>query len=156
AGYHEVCTRMIQRFANTPKATQDCLYACAPDRLADTYVEQLVAMGKAAVAVSPRNGVVLRAHAAAPFRAGQNREAIQRWEEARKLYSQRAWDWLFLAMAHHRLGEAAKARDYLARAKDWIATAGDAATKGSKWIAWVEQAEVQALCREAETLLNGT
>jgi tetratricopeptide (TPR) repeat protein len=156
AGYHAVCTRMIQRFANTPQATHDCLYACAPDRLADTYVEQLVAMGKAAVAESKADWPILRAHAAALFRAGQDREAIQYWEEAAKVYPLRAWDWLFLTMAYHRLGETTKAQDYLARAKHWIATAGDAATKGSKWVAWLEQTEVQALRREAETLLDGT
>jgi WD40 repeat protein/tRNA A-37 threonylcarbamoyl transferase component Bud32 len=166
AGYHAICTRMIQRFANTPQATEGCLYACAPDRLADTNVEQLVAMGKAAVAESKAKaskdsqarffyGVVLRAHAAALYRAGQDREAIQQWEEAAKFYSPRAWDWLFLAMAHHHLGEAAKAQDYLARAKDWIAKAGEAARKGSKWMHWLEQTEVQALRREAESLLNG-
>src|SRR5262249_15136989 len=60
AGYHAVCSQMIQRFANDPEASQGCLYACAPDRLADTYVEQLVAMGKAAVAKSKAvDGIVL-------------------------------------------------------------------------------------------------
>jgi tetratricopeptide (TPR) repeat protein len=166
AGYHAVCTRMIQRFAHSPQATQSCLYACAPDRLAGANAEQLVAMGKAAVAESKakvgkgiqawRFGVVLRAHAAALYRAGQDREAIQHWQDAAKFFSPRAWDWLFLAMAHHRLGEAAKAQDYLARARDWITTAGDAARKGSNWYHWLEQTEVQALRREAETLLNGT
>jgi len=126
-----------------------------------------VAMGKAAVAESKAKagedsqarhfyGVDLRAHAAALYRAGQDREAIQHWEEAAKFYPPRAWDWLFLAMAHDRLGEAAKAQDYLARARDWIAEAGEAATKGSRWMHWLEQTEVQALRREAETLLNGT
>jgi WD40 repeat protein len=170
AGYHAICTRMIQRFAHTPQATLDCLYACAPDRLADTTVEQLVAMGKAAVAESKVvadkagqddqarqfHGVVLRAHAAALYRAAQDREAIQHWEVAANFYPLRAWDWLFLAMAHHRQGETAKAQHYLARARDWIAQAGEAATKGSNWIHWAEQTEVQALRREAEILLSST
>src|SRR5262249_9379870 len=57
----------------------------------------------------------------------------------------RAWDHLFLAMAHHRRGRADKAREYFAIASRQLRSDG---------YPWRERAESESLCREAEALLG--
>jgi hypothetical protein len=72
-----------------------------------------------------------------------------------------AWDWLFLAMSHHRLGRGEEARRYLTKARRWIVAAEAdreeklaAGASRTSWHSWNERAEVRALRREAEALLG--
>jgi len=88
------------------------------------------------------------------YRAGQFKEAVATPEEAGPYFTPRAWDRLFLAMARQHEGEDAKARDEFDEAVRAITAAGEARTKDSRWFNWHEQVEVQALRREAETLLG--
>src|SRR5262249_16897748 len=141
-------------------AALDCLYACAPDAKAGGNPEQLVATGQAALATQPKEdrrsyGVVLRVYGVALDRAGRYQEAGKALEEASECFPRRAWDWLFLAMARHHCGEDVKARDAFGKAVREITAAGQARDRNSTWFHWCEQVEVEALRREAETLLGG-
>jgi hypothetical protein len=101
----------------------------------------------------------LRSLAAAQYRAGQFEDAIHTFDEVVRVRTLRAWDWLFLAMAHARLGHADEARRYLFEADQWIATADalDQAKKTGRgaYGGWPEKPEVAALRREAENVVNG-
>jgi hypothetical protein len=64
-------------------------------------------------------------------------------------------------MSHHRLGNAAEARESLAKARRWVAAAEAGRDKRpaagavrTAWHSWNERAEVRALLREAEAALG--
>jgi WD40 repeat protein/serine/threonine protein kinase len=160
AAYHDVCVQMLQRFADKPSVARLCIYACAPDSKAGDNSEQLLAIGQADLKTQRKDdrygyGVALRAYGAALYRAGRYQEAGKALEEAREYFRPRAWDWLFLAMACHHCGEDAKARDAFDEAVKEITAAGQVRHRDSTWYHWCEQVEVEALRREAETLLGG-
>ena len=63
---------------------------------------------------------------AALYRAGRYEQALERFEQSHKVFQPRAWDWLFLAMIHSRLGHADEAARTLEEAADWIVEADTA------------------------------
>ncbi len=65
------------------------------------------------------------------YRAGRYREAIQRLTEGIKLRKDQGTvqDWLFLALAHHRLGEFVEERYYL----DLVKQAKPSTIRGPVW-----------------------
>jgi WD40 repeat protein/tetratricopeptide (TPR) repeat protein len=81
---------------------------------------------------------------------------LGRWEEAvallvgeRKKQGKEgtAWDWLFLAMAQHRLGKE-EAAQWLKKAQAWI-------DKEAAGLRWDRRLELNVLRREAEALVKG-
>jgi serine/threonine protein kinase/tetratricopeptide (TPR) repeat protein len=136
--YRRVCAEMFKRFATTndPGIAGRVLGTCLPvgDSLAD--MAQLLPLGKLA-----SDGGNSRAFGAALYRAGKYQAAIPRLEKGQA----RAWDHLFLAMAHHHLGHAEKARDYLERAAKQLNPNG---------YPWPESVESEELYREAEALIK--
>jgi hypothetical protein len=62
-------------------------------------------------------------------RAGRTRAAIAALEQSvrRNGHGGNAFDWLFLAMAHHRLRQTKEATAALATARDWIAHGDESA-----------------------------
>ena len=93
-------------------------------------------------------------------RAGLWQEAVERLNEAVQLDVKggQPEDWLFLAMAHHRLGDAAAARQWLARAIQALDTfymPGEA-TDSAQVPSWNQRLEWQFLRGEAESLLDGS
>jgi hypothetical protein len=81
-------------------------------------------------------------------------------EASAKTYRTWAWDWCFLAMAHHRLGHDDEARRCLAEAGRWIDEANrqeevDPSHTRPAWGHWHERAVSVLLLREAEALLKG-
>ena len=99
------------------------------------------------------------ARGAALYRAGRYEESVRCFERAAKIYRPRAWDWCFLAMAHHRLGHAEEARRCLVEAARWIDEANreapdDTATTWPAWGGWHEAVVYPLLLREAEALLG--
>ena len=99
------------------------------------------------------------ARGAALYRAGRYEESVQCFERAVQLHRPRAWDWCFLAMAHHRLGHAREARRCLVEAARWIDEANrvqldDPTSMGPTWGNWHEPVVYPLLLREAEALLG--
>jgi len=96
---------------------------------------------------------------AALYRARKYEESIQSFETAAKTYRPRAWDWCFLAMAHHHLGHADEARRCLSEAKQWIDAAKHYAEDDPTgtlpvWEGWDQPVVYPLLLREAENLLS--
>ncbi len=84
--------------------------------------------------------------------------AIEKLDDAVKSQGQggTAWDWLFLAMAHHRLCHADEARKYLAKAGKWIDQAEKKreTSETAVWFPWDQRLELRLLRGEAEELLK--
>jgi WD40 repeat protein len=156
AGHHDACARMLRQCAGDPEAAMSCLYACAPDPEAGGNPAQLLDLARAFVKAQGSNGFSLRTYGAALYRAGRYQQTIQAFEAARKAnFAPEAWDWLFLAMAHHDLGHDVEARKAFDEAERQIAAAGHMRTRGTKWGGWFMEVEAATLRREAETRLRG-
>ena len=68
-----------------------------------------------------------------------------------------AYDWLFLALAHHRLGHAGEARRWLEKAVAWIERATQGQLKDARTptpLRWNDRVALEALRREAEAVLG--
>jgi tetratricopeptide (TPR) repeat protein len=139
--YRGVCTDMLKRFGQSrnPGVAQRILYAClpAPDALPD----MAVLLPLAELAATRKDNA--RLLGAALVRAGKYQAAI----EPLKKGQARAWDHLFLAMAHHHLGHTVEACQHLERATRQVKTAG---------YPWPENMESEHLRREVEALIKGT
>jgi tetratricopeptide (TPR) repeat protein len=156
--YRRTCAAMVERFEKTEDRTAACnvLYACVlrEDALADR--SRLLPLARVAADVW-HFGTWTRG--AALYRAARYEEAVQCFEAAAPVYRPRAWDWCFLAMAHHRLGHAAEARRCLAEAARWIDEANrpeedDLSGTRPTWGNWEERVIYPLLLREAEELVR--
>jgi tetratricopeptide (TPR) repeat protein len=91
---------------------------------------------------------------AALYRAGRFGEAVSKLDESLESQGGRGpLDWLFLAMAHHRLGHTDEAHNWLDKAAEWIDQNRESAIFGSE-PDWTERLERQLLRREAEALIG--
>jgi tetratricopeptide (TPR) repeat protein len=163
AGFHETCERLLTRFGDTGDLpTIDVVVqACnlAPDAVADRA--RPVRLAETVVAGAPRNRDDLNTLGVALYRAGRYEEAIGRLNEARALTGDpqgTVWDWLFLAMAHGRLGHTAEAREWLGRAERWIdreASGGPANPVAGTRLSWNQRLGLQLFRREAEAMIAG-
>jgi Tfp pilus assembly protein PilF len=93
---------------------------------------------------------------ATQFRQGNYEEAIVNIEKAAPSGRLRAWSWLFLAMAHQKLGHAGEAKRSLLRGMEWIEQANRNRATGltDLWLDWYEPIEVEQLLREARELVH--
>jgi tetratricopeptide (TPR) repeat protein len=156
--YRRVCGELLKRFGQSkdPAVLGPALYPLVP--LADAVADpgQLLPLAETAALWFPGN---IRLSAAFLYRAGRFEEALERFHEAARDCRPMAWDWLFLAMAHHRLGHTSQARECLAKAGHWIRIANgdetrDAADGRQDWVGWHERVEVRVVESEAEALVN--
>jgi WD40 repeat protein/tetratricopeptide (TPR) repeat protein len=161
AGYRKACATMLQRFGKTTSATtaNSVAWACVLSPDAVTDLTEPVRVAEKALASDPKNANYLNTLGVALYRARRYDAAVQRLNESIKasggsgLYV----DWLFLAMAHHRLGHKDEARKWLDKAVQWIEQANRAQGKGSAGSAqhWTQRLQAPLLRREAEALLQG-
>ena len=100
--------------------------------------------------------IILGCAARSTYRTGSYEAAIADLDHSALVYPRRAWDWLFLAMAHHKLGYAEQAQRALRNAEEWIERANRMQIAGSKniWIGWYEVLEVAQLHKEASELIH--
>jgi eukaryotic-like serine/threonine-protein kinase len=156
--YRQTCTAMLERFETTEDGdtAANVLQVCVlrDDALAD--MARLLPLTRVAEPIW-HWGTWVRG--AALYRAGRFEESVVCFETAAKMFRPRAWDWCFLAMAHHRLGHTEEARRCLVEAARWIDEANrvrldDPTGLGPVWGAWHEPVVYPLLLREAETLLN--
>src|SRR5262245_58236047 len=100
-------------------------YVSAPEGLRD--VKAALPLAEKAVRLEPANPVYVNTLGAAYYRAGRYHDAVETLRP--NLESQKdadlAFDLYFLAMAHHRLEEAVRARDYYDWAVRWTAAQRD-------------------------------
>jgi tetratricopeptide (TPR) repeat protein len=160
ARYREVCAGILAEFGATENAedANGAAWTCVLGPGATEDLTQPVRLAEKAVA-SKRIYNYLNTLGIALYRAGQLDLSIQRLNEAIQVHGKEgtAADWLFLAMAHHRLGKADEARNWLDKAAHWIDNAPEARSKEATGYRqpWNERLEIQLFRQEAETLLKG-
>jgi hypothetical protein len=157
AGYRAGCSALISRFGRDgrPGLVEPVAWACAlgPDALADW--RPVVQAVEAAVEQCPENGELRKTLGAALVRAGKQQEAIAALQESIRVngHGGNAFDWLFLAMAHDRLGHSKEASAALATARDWIAHGDERGVPDPYVLSpspWYTKLELELLLREAE------
>jgi tetratricopeptide (TPR) repeat protein len=139
--YRLVCADMLNHFGKTQDSSiaDRVLYTCLP--LSDAFDDMTRLLPLAELAAT--NKANARLLGAALYRAGKYEAAIEPLTQGQA----RAWDHLFLAMAHHRLGRVEKAREFLELAIGQI-------EKGE--YPWMERVESEQLRGEAEKLILRT
>src|SRR5262249_7327501 len=120
--------------------------ALGPEALPD--LKPAVELARRAVRANERAYATRNTLGTILYRAGQYKDAVAELNEAIKLNNKggTAADFLFLAMAHHRLGQADEARQWLDRAKQEL-------EKNPPAI-WSDKVESQLFLREAEMLIE--
>jgi hypothetical protein len=161
AGYRAGCSALVSRFGRDgrPGFVEPVVWACAlgADALADW--RPVVQAVEAAVEQRPENAELRKTLGAALVRAGKPREAIAAFQESIRVngHGGNAFDWLFLAMAHDRLGHSKEATAALATARDWIAHGDERAVPDPYVMSplpWYTKLELELLLREAEAQIS--
>jgi serine/threonine protein kinase/WD40 repeat protein len=157
AGYRAGCSALISRFGSDerPGFVEPVVWACAlgPDALPEWG--PMVRVVETAVKQRPENAELRKTLGAALFRAGKPQEAIAALQESIRVngHGGNAFDWLFLALAHHRLGNAKEAKEARNKARDWIAHGDERAVPDPYVLSplpWYTKLELELLLREAE------
>jgi serine/threonine protein kinase/Flp pilus assembly protein TadD len=158
AAYRQACTAMVDRFEKTKDRVTagNALLVCV---LRDDSLRDMTRLLPLTRVAAPLWHWGTWARGAALYRAGRYEESVRRFEAAAKMYRPRAWDWSFLAMAHHRLGHAKEARRCLAEAARWIDEANrqeldDPTSTRPAWGGWHEAVVYPLLLGEAKALLG--
>jgi tetratricopeptide (TPR) repeat protein len=155
AGYRSVRTGILTQFGGTKDssiATHLC-HICATLPAEPAEAEAMLRFAEFAVTGTPGNP---RVRGAMNYRAGRYEATIADFDRSAPVFPQRAWDRLFLAMAHYRLGHTVEAKRSLNEAEEWIERANRLDGTGSRvsWIGWYELIEVEHLLREARALIR--
>ena len=165
-GYREACAALLGLIEQEDQPTEVDVVAricvLVPDAVADR--EAAVRLAEKAVNAKTTPSVrhsYLGTLGAATYRAGRYEEAVRHLDEGVKAGGKGgdALDWIFLAMAHQRLGHTGESRRWMDKAISWI----DSSTKdkpkddtfGAR-IDWQTWLALQVLRREAEALLKGS
>lgn len=157
--YRAACQAMLLRFRDTtdPGVAERVAIACVAGPDATLEPAAVVALAEVALELNREWQSGLKG--AALYRANQLTQALECFEAKRKASPLGAWDFTFLAMIHHRLGQPDQAREDFDNAARWIVAAkgrrASPETNGQvAWQCWQEEAETLRLFREAEQLLN--
>jgi tetratricopeptide (TPR) repeat protein len=161
AGYAKACARIVER---SGKAADLRAYhvarACtlAPDAVAEASLPGRLAEKE--LQASAREFWSLTEQGALAYRAGRYQEAVPLFEQSLQADfkpGRAVLNWLWLALAHQRLGKSAEARRWLGKAQAWLDQYRDGmparaeAELGLHFHNWLE---AHVLRREAEALLS--
>ena len=117
---------------------------------------RLVKLAEHAVAAQPKSYALLNTLGIACYRAAQFEDAVGRLNEAIQAHGHggEAWDWLFLALAHQRLGHSPEARQWADKALHWIdqVICENSPGAGGGRTTWEQRFELQLLRSEAARL----
>jgi WD40 repeat protein/serine/threonine protein kinase/Flp pilus assembly protein TadD len=158
-GYRQICSDMLQRFDT------GAVWTCTLTPNSGAGPDQIVSLAEKSLAKSSRDHWHVNQLGAALYRAGRFEDAVKRLNEATELSSHpyrtnMLQTWFFLAMAHHRLGHAEKARRWLEKASRVTEAALKPPEKYSTDTGaippnWAQKLTLQLLRREAEELIQG-
>jgi tetratricopeptide (TPR) repeat protein len=177
-GFRKICARLLELSGPSPIPDTALWTAWTGALLPDAGVDpsRLVQLAERAATALPKNRDSLLVRGAALYRAGQWKAALEPLEAARtapqgtrappprsvrwnaEAFDDTGYELLFLAMAHYRLGDADKAREWLDRAARWIEQAPLPKTKeggDNPLYCWNQRLPHELLRREAEALLKG-
>jgi WD40 repeat protein/Flp pilus assembly protein TadD len=158
--YRAACGSLLAGTAFSPNVDLSAMAVgmgtLAPGAVDDPAV--LVRRAEGLLKKAPDSYVVRAMYGAALYRAGRWAEAVEQLHKAMELHGQDgiAWDWLFLAMAHHRLGQDKEARSWMDKV---VNGPGDATHEAPLDIpnyngpAWIPRLAVRILRQEAEAML---
>jgi hypothetical protein len=157
-GYRRLCHELLADLGPRgpiPALMNNTAWICAlgPGALEGEARPRVVGFAEAAVAALPPDTdgkgrhIVLNTLGAVLHRAGRDREAVDRLREGIEADGGNGYalDWLFLALAHHRLGDPAEATR-------WLARASGPAPRSQGASVW-DAAEIEAVRREAAGLI---
>jgi hypothetical protein len=144
----ERCRRQLEANPNSASACNELAWAylTAPEALRD--LDAALPLAETAARLAPENGDFRNTLGLAYYRAGRYRQAVEvlRPNLQRKEDTSLVLDLYFLAMSHHRLGEAERARDDYDWAVRWIQVQRNLDPRALE--------ELNAFRTEAETLLG--
>jgi serine/threonine protein kinase/WD40 repeat protein len=157
AGYRKVCSRMIERFGDSHWTTWTI--ALAPEAVAD-WTKPLQVAEKAYVTDNKNFDKIIHSGAVL-YRAGRFKEAVERLSAADDAYKQSpsrqnpiTYNWLFQAMAHHQLGHAKEASNWLEKAVQAIDEPSPEAAQDPATKTWNRRLTLQRLRSEVDELLG--
>lgn len=171
--YRKLCAQMVARFGKDDGLFSTVAWACVLQEGAFPDPQIPISMAQRTVEDQPTRFYPLNTLGAALYRAGQFRDAVARLNESCAAYKQaaeiaeargyaeaeslpiqdgRPVDWLFLAMAHHRLGNASGAGEFLTKSR----SAMESKTVRDPRRTW-HRIELELLLAEATALIgNGS
>ncbi len=147
--YRRICGRVVETFLRNGDANlvNSAVWICAVGPEAVKDFEPLVREQTRVLGPQP-NPDLLNTLGALLYRVRRFKDAVKRLEEAiaRRDKVGTVHDWLFLAMAHQRLGHGDEARK-------WLEKSGRAVEQAEGAL-WDQRLELDLLKREAEALLK--
>ncbi len=153
-GYRLVRAKLLERHGRTtqPGTASHLLYISVVLPAQPAELDLMLRMGDLSAAKFSNP----RARGAANYRAGRYQAAINDLNDAAKVFPPRGWDWLFLAMAYHQLGNNEAAKTNLEKAVEWIERMNRTreTAAANPWIGWQEPIEVDQLLREARAMIQ--
>jgi WD40 repeat protein/Flp pilus assembly protein TadD len=160
-GYRQACATMVKQFGRTgnAKIANNVAWVCsyAPDAVDDPA--PVVRLAEQVAASHPKKYATLNTLGAILYRAGRYDEAVQKLQEALEAHPRGGapFDFLFLALAHQRLGHREEARRWWARAVQAIEQAEEGTLSDPtirQPLFWIQRLELLTLRREAESALK--
>lgn len=142
--YRRVCADMLEHFGGTVADTvaERIVYTCVPAADAVADIAQLESLAKRSVRLWEGN---IRLQGAVAYRCGAFESTVYYLDQVAE-DQRRAWDWFFLAMAHHQLEHVPQARRYLREGVRWLNEHTDTG--------WTERIESRSLRDQAEPLIE--
>jgi WD40 repeat protein/serine/threonine protein kinase len=159
--HRRISAAMLERFgsAKDTGAVQLAAWSATLAPLPENGSARVVAAAERALADSPKDRTCLVTFGAALYRAGRNEEAVRTLNESVKAVEKEnpVLEYLYLAMAHHRLSQPALAKTHLDQASQWLGRDAAKAAGTSPGIAgfsWSNRLEIELLRREAAPLIG--
>jgi WD40 repeat protein/tetratricopeptide (TPR) repeat protein/tRNA A-37 threonylcarbamoyl transferase component Bud32 len=143
--YRRTCADMLKTFDKSDFIEETLAWTCALGPHAVTDFPRVVEIAEEVVKYKPKDPDALRTLGAVYYRAGRYEIALKRLQEAIELEKDLVSAWLFLALAHHRLGNAEEATKWLAKAIEY----------NTAPLSWDERLKLRLLRTEAEALIKG-
>jgi tetratricopeptide (TPR) repeat protein len=160
-GYRRACAHMVERFGKEPPQYLRAYHVARACTLAPDSVQDLTRVADLAekeLMESAKGFWSLTEQGALRCRAGAFQEAVPLLKESLRVefkQGRAVLNWLWLALAEHRLGDAEEARRSLDRAAKWLDLQKDGFSAEPQGLDLHNWLEAHVLRREAEALLGG-
>jgi tetratricopeptide (TPR) repeat protein len=159
--YRRACELTLKHFREIKldqAGLADLAIGCAQAPLDGTQAAEVVRLARQAADADPRSAHTRYGLGAAQYRLGQYEQALASLNESLRLGS--AWaskpvNWPLLAMAHFRLGQVDKAKEWLDKASQWYEKEIAGKETHFGWVAqwWWDGVEFENLLSEARALI---
>jgi tetratricopeptide (TPR) repeat protein len=151
AAHRKACAALLAQYGKDVAGIRanDLAWYCVRFRKGPGDVLGCLKLAEQAVAASPKDANWLNTLGAVLYRAGRYADAIGKLQDGIKIRNDvgTASDWLFLALAHHKLGHADESKKWLTKAQQWI---DQAPKEGANALPWDQRLELRLLRAEAE------